>query len=90
MVILDGRPGETLVRDIYFESREPGWEEPELVTAPSDVKVTVKPFDAFTRVLNISALIPEADARPANSTIVLRPRGRDERIIIPIRYGAGR
>jgi len=85
---IEGRPGDMVVRDLYYESLEPGWEQPEVLSIPTDVELAVKPFDATTRVLTIRARVPEAGKEPANRDIILRPRGRDDRITIPISYGA--
>lgn len=89
VISLDGRSGEKVAREIYYEAHAPGWEEPELVSAPPGVELAIKPFDPSTRILSVRGRVPDAGARPSDQVIILRPRGRDDRITIPIRYGSG-
>lgn len=81
-----GRPGETAAEEVYYEAREPGWEEPEVVAVPRGLNVAVKPFDAATHVLCIIASVPKPSAPRDELAITLRPKGRDDQITIPIRY----
>lgn len=83
-VRVEGRPGEVVAREIFYEFSEPAWSAPRIVRSSADVDAEIASFDASTKVVRMRIRVPERSAADAARAVSLGFEGREDQIQIPI------
>jgi hypothetical protein len=89
----EGLPGESVVRELYYEPHDPEWRDIEAVSLPSGLELKVEPFDSTTKVLRMKIRMPDLagdGSAEAERGLVLRTLRGQHLIKIPIRYKPAR
>lgn len=86
---VNGSPGSTVERQLFFEANQPGWTDLVVASRPDNIECEIEPFDAVTRVARVRIHIPPRDPGGAeidDQSLIFEVRGHDSKITIPVRY----
>ncbi len=88
-VDIEGKPGQIITRQVFYESSSPGWRDLSVVSRPEGVEITIQPFDARTQVIRIRATVPEVAPPQPDPRVVLAAGEHKAPLEIPLRYTRG-
>jgi hypothetical protein len=84
-VEFDGAPGETVSRDVFYESYAIGWRDLDVASVPDGVVLKIEPFDARTRVIRLRGRIA-VEGHQEDTAVVLVTRDHNNSIRIPVSF----
>lgn len=62
IVEAEGRPGEVVSSEVFYEFTEPAWSSPRIVHSPVGVDAEIASFDSSTKVLKMRIHLPRGSA----------------------------
>jgi hypothetical protein len=88
-VNVEGKPGETIDRKLYYEPISPGWNDIHPVSVPDGVRIETGHHEGSTKILLLRISIPSkvrGDSGTLRREVTLGFSGNDKLIRIPVDY----